>query len=132
MSRELLRELLLRELSGRDSVLRELSVAGTLFQRNEFWAIRIKITAGWGDANRDGATMPGKGKVLCEFSIPRVRRPPASCGAFGGINRRTDVAAQERDLRRVTERCSLLKEHSRTGLGLHHRRLSSVQEMAQL
>ncbi len=78
-------------------------------------ALNLSLTAGWGHSGKAGATMPGRGKLQSRENID------FSPELLGRVTH--DVLSQ---------RPRLLAKRAGKGLGLHHRRLSGHQEVAEL
>ena len=93
----------------------------------------LAVTAGWGHAGKDGATMPGKGRIVQREYDKAERAAIAETAAACGLSVDQAMTTLGPDhLRCVSQRLGLLEEHPGQRLGIHHRRLSGHQEVAEL
>jgi len=93
----------------------------------------LKVTAGWGHAGKGGVTMPGKGKIIeREYSTDERKAIERGAPLLGLTSEEALAHLGERTCDVLSQRSGLLEEHPRARLGVHHRRLSGNQEMAQL
>ncbi len=93
----------------------------------------LAVTAGWGHFGQRGPGNAGHGQggrtpVRSGRSQVHRRRSDGT----GHIGKGSAPAVGRDDLRRVSERGGLLAQHPVERVGVHHRRLSGHQEMAEL
>jgi hypothetical protein len=93
----------------------------------------LDVTAGWGHRGKGGAVMPAKGRVIERGYNPEERAALlAGTAQLGLSERQTFELVGGRTFDVYLNDRALLEKHSRARLGVHDRRLSSDQEMAQL
>jgi hypothetical protein len=91
----------------------------------------LQLTAGWGHATKEGAVMPGRGKLVSRERTTKELSNKWAGGAGHSAGRGLEASRQHGD-GRVSERFVRLDECAGDGLGNLHRRLSSNEEVAQL